>query len=105
MWHIITNIGDEPRKLYPSYGPPRDEHDTMKRKQIKARGETNPNLTGPEPVAFRPRGDGRRVLSCCRYFRQSASGKDTGEAGGRQEQQSGKNMPGGKQRTDTTDDE
>ena len=29
MWHNVTNIGDEPLKVYAIYGPPEHEHGTV----------------------------------------------------------------------------
>ncbi len=29
MWHNVTNIGDEPMKVYAIYGPPHHEHGTV----------------------------------------------------------------------------
>lgn len=43
MWHNITNIGDEPLKLYAIYGPPEHPHgtvDAIEGSSVEPNGET-----------------------------------------------------------------
>ncbi|AKI02062.1 mannose-6-phosphate isomerase [Hoeflea sp. IMCC20628] len=41
FWHNITNIGDEPIKLYAIYGPPDHLHGTVHATQVDAENDPN----------------------------------------------------------------
>lgn len=40
-WHNITNVGDEPIKLYAIYGPPDHLHGTVHATQVDAENDPN----------------------------------------------------------------